>query len=135
MFIDLNLTDMWSCYKVFHREVLQHVELKEKRFGFEPEILAQIARLRLRIYEMGISYAGRTYEEGKKIGVKDGIRALYCIMRYNMPHAPLPIQFAGYVCVGGICGLANVLFVVGSVESPPEEHHQPIAVSLSWVPV
>jgi glycosyltransferase involved in cell wall biosynthesis len=109
MFTDLNLTDMESCYKVFRREVLQHVELKEKRFGFEPEIVAQIARLRLRIYEMGISYAGRTYEEGKKIGVKDGFRALYCIVRYNMPHAPLPMQFLGYLFVGGVCAIVNVL--------------------------
>lgn len=109
MFTDLNLTDMESCYKVFHREVLQLVELKEKRFGFEPEIVAQIARLRLRIYEMGISYAGRTYEEGKKIGAKDGFRALYCIVRYNMPHAPLPIQFLGYLLLGGFCAGVNIL--------------------------
>jgi putative flippase GtrA len=100
---------MESCYKVFRREVLQQMELKEKRFGFEPEFVAQIARLRLRIYEMGISYAGRTYEEGKKIGAKDGFRALYCIMRYNMPHAPLPIQFLGYLCVGGVCAGVNIL--------------------------
>ena len=109
MFTDLNLTDIESCYKVFRREVLQHVELKEKRFGFEPEIVAEIARLRLRIYEMGISYTGRTYEEGKKIGVQDGFRALYCIVRYNMPHAPLLIQFLGYSLVGGFCALVNVV--------------------------
>jgi glycosyltransferase involved in cell wall biosynthesis len=110
MFTDLNLTDIETCYKVFRREVLELVDLKEKRFGFEPEIIAKIARLRLRIYEMGISYAGRTYEEGKKIGVKDGFRALYCIVRYNMPHAPLPIQFLGYFFVGGFCAVANLLF-------------------------
>src|SRR5215468_6035617 len=109
VFTDLNLTDMESCYKVCRREVLQQIELKEKRFGFEPEFVAQIARLRLRIYEMGISYAGRTYEEGKKIGVKDGFRALYCIVRYNIPHAPLQIQFLGYLCVGGFCAIANLL--------------------------
>jgi glycosyltransferase involved in cell wall biosynthesis len=109
MFTDLNLTDMESCYKVFRHEVLQQVELKEQRFGFEPEFVAQIARLRLRIYEMGISYAGRTYEEGKKIGVQDGFRALYCIVRYNMPHAPLPIQFLGYLVVGGFCAGLNLL--------------------------
>ena len=109
MFTDLNLTDIETCYKVFRREVLELVELEEKRFGFEPEIIAKIARLRLRIYEMGISYAGRTYEEGKKIGVKDGFRALYCIVRYNMPHAPLPIQFLGYFFVGGFCAVANLL--------------------------
>jgi dolichol-phosphate mannosyltransferase len=109
MFTDLNLTDMESCYKVFRCEVLQHIELKEKRFGFEPEIVSQIARLRLRIYEMGISYAGRTYEEGKKISAKDGFRALYCIVRYNMPYAPLPLQFLGYLVVGGFCTIVNVL--------------------------
>ena len=109
MFTDLNLTDMETCYKVFRREVLQRIELREKRFGFEPEIVAHIARMRLRIYEMGISYAGRTYEEGKKIGARDGFRALYCIARYNMPHAPLPIQFAGYLLVGGVSALANLL--------------------------
>ena len=109
MFTDLNLTDMESCYKVFRREVLQQVELKEKRLGFEPEFVAKIARLRLRIYEMGISYAGRTYEEGKKIGMKDGFRALYCIVRYNMPHAPLPMQFLGYLFVGGFCAGVNLL--------------------------
>jgi glycosyltransferase involved in cell wall biosynthesis len=109
MFTDLNLTDMETCYKVFRREVLQQVELCEKRFGFEPEIVARIARMRLRIYEMGVSYAGRTYAEGKKIGLKDGVRALYCIVRYNMPHAPLPIQFAGYVLIGGLCAIANLL--------------------------
>jgi putative flippase GtrA len=109
MFTDLNLTDMESCYKVFRREVLSQVELKEQRFGFEPEFVAQIARLRLRIYEMGISYAGRTYEEGKKIGAKDGLRALYCIVRYNMPHAPLPIQFLGYLFAGGFCAGLNIL--------------------------
>ena len=109
LFTDLNLTDMESCYKIFRREVLHHLELHEKRFGFEPEIVAQIAQLRLRIYEMGISYAGRTYEEGKKIGAKDGFRALYCIVRYNMPHAPLPIQFLGYLFVGGFCAAMNIL--------------------------
>jgi putative flippase GtrA len=108
MFTDLNLTDMETCYKVFRREILQSIELKEQRFGFEPEIVAHMARLKLRIFEMGISYSGRTYEEGKKIGAKDGIRALYCIVRYNMPHAPLPIQFLGYVVVGGLCAVANI---------------------------
>jgi glycosyltransferase involved in cell wall biosynthesis len=120
MFTDLNLTDMETCYKVFRREVLQSIELREQRFGFEPEIVAHMARLKLRIYEMGISYSGRTYEEGKKIGAKDGIRALYCIVRYNMPHAPLPIQFLGYLLVGGVCAIANIaLFsLLGWIVSP-----------------
>jgi dolichol-phosphate mannosyltransferase len=109
MFTDLNLTDMETCYKIFRRDVLQNLELHEQRFGFEPEIVANIARRRLRIYEMGISYSGRTYEEGKKIGAKDGLRALYCIFKYNMPHTPLPIQFGGYLVVGGSCAIVNIL--------------------------
>jgi dolichol-phosphate mannosyltransferase len=107
MFTDLNLTDMESCYKVFRREIIQSVEIKEQRFGFEPEIVAKIAHMRVRIYEMGISYHGRTYEEGKKIGCKDGLRALYCILRYNAYHAPLPIQFAIYLIIGGTAALVN----------------------------
>jgi glycosyltransferase involved in cell wall biosynthesis len=89
MFTDLNLTDMETGYKVFRRDVLQKITIQEDRFGFEPEIVAKIAHMRLRIYEIGISYYGRTYEEGKKIGVKDGLRAIYCIMRYNLhPSSP-----------------------------------------------
>jgi glycosyltransferase involved in cell wall biosynthesis len=86
MFTDLNLTDMETCYKVFRREVLLQIDIVEDRFGFEPEITAKIARLpaRPRIYEVGISYSGRTYEEGKKIGFLDAVRALYCIVRYNL---------------------------------------------------
>ncbi|NFV81581.1 glycosyltransferase family 2 protein [Magnetospirillum aberrantis] len=86
MMTDLNLTDMETCYKVFKREVIQGIAIVENRFGFEPEITAKIARLkpRPRIYEVGISYSGRTYEEGKKIGWRDGVRALYCIVRYSL---------------------------------------------------
>ena len=84
MFTDLNLTDMETCYKVFRREIIQAVQIKENRFGFEPEITAKIAKTGCRIYEVGISYAGRTYSEGKKIGWKDGLRAFYCILKYNM---------------------------------------------------
>jgi glycosyltransferase involved in cell wall biosynthesis len=83
MFTNLNLTDMETCYKVFRREVIQKVRIREDRFGFEPEITAKVARMRCRIYEVGISYSGRTYEEGKKIGWKDGVRALWCILKYN----------------------------------------------------
>jgi len=82
-FTNLNLTDMETCYKVFRREVLQRITVEENRFGFEPEITAKISKLRVRIYEVGISYDGRTYEEGKKIGWKDGVRALWCIVKYN----------------------------------------------------
>lgn len=85
MFTNLNLTDMETCYKVFRREIIQSVPLKEKRFGFEPEVTARIARIPgIRIYEVGISYYGRTYAEGKKINWKDGFRAIYCILRYNL---------------------------------------------------
>lgn len=84
MFTNLNLTDMETCYKVFRREIIQAVDIKENRFGFEPEITAKIAKMNLRIYEVGISYSGRTYEEGKKIGLKDAFRALYCIVKYNL---------------------------------------------------
>jgi glycosyltransferase involved in cell wall biosynthesis len=83
-FTNLNLTDMETCYKVFKREVIQQVKIEENRFGFEPEITAKIAKLNLRIYEVGISYSGRTYGEGKKIGWKDGVRAIYCIVKYNL---------------------------------------------------
>lgn len=85
MFTNLNLTDMETCYKLFRREIIQSVKLKENRFGFEPEVTAKIARIpNLRIYEVGISYYGRTYAEGKKINWKDGFRAIYCILRYNL---------------------------------------------------
>lgn len=79
---NINLTDMETCYKVFRREVVQSIPLKEDRFGFEPEITVKIAKRNLRIYEVGISYSGRTYEEGKKIGWKDGVRALWCLVKY-----------------------------------------------------
>jgi glycosyltransferase involved in cell wall biosynthesis len=84
MLTNINLTDMEVCYKVFRREVLQKVQLEEDRFGFEPEITAKVARLGCRIYEVGVSYAGRTYKEGKKIGWRDGIRAVWCILKYNL---------------------------------------------------
>jgi glycosyltransferase involved in cell wall biosynthesis len=84
MFTNLNLTDMESCYKVFRREVIQSLEIEENRFGFEPEITAKISKMNLRIYEVGISYYGRTYEEGKKIGWQDGFQAIICIFKYNL---------------------------------------------------
>ena len=84
MFTDLNLTDMETCYKAFRREILQSVKLTEDRFGFEPEVTARIAALKCRVFEVGISYSGRTYEEGKKIGWKDGVRALWCILKHNL---------------------------------------------------
>ena len=84
MFTNLNLTDMETCYKMFRREIIQSIEIRENRFGFEPEITAKIARGDYRIYEVGISYSGRTYAEGKKIGWKDGFRAIYVILKYNI---------------------------------------------------
>ena len=81
---DLNLSDMETCYKAFRTEVIKSIDIKENRFGFEPEITAKISKMDLRIYEVGISYYGRTYDEGKKIGWKDGIRAIYCILKYNV---------------------------------------------------
>ena len=85
MFTNLNLTDMETCYKMMNTKIAQGLQLKEKRFGFEPEVTAKLSRVpKIRIYEVGISYYGRTYEEGKKIGWKDGFRAIYCILKYNV---------------------------------------------------
>lgn len=85
MFTNLNLTDMETCYKMFDTKIIQSIPLQEKRFGFEPEVTAKISRIpKIRIYEVGISYYGRTYEEGKKIGWKDGFRAIYCILKYGL---------------------------------------------------
>ena len=83
-FTNLNLTDMEVCYKVFRREVLAQIDIEEDRFGFEPEITAKVAKLGCRIYEVGISYAGRTYADGKKVGWRDGVRAILCILKYNL---------------------------------------------------
>ncbi|HUA77334.1 MAG TPA: glycosyltransferase family 2 protein, partial [Acetobacteraceae bacterium] len=84
IFTNLNLSDMETCYKVFRREIIQAIEIEENRFGFEPEITAKVAKSHCRVYEVGISYYGRTYEQGKKIGWKDGFRALWCILKYNL---------------------------------------------------
>jgi glycosyltransferase involved in cell wall biosynthesis len=84
MLTNINLTDMETCYKAFRREIIQSIRIRENRFGFEPEITAKVAKLNCRIYEVGISYYGRTYQEGKKIGWRDGFRAIYCILRYNL---------------------------------------------------
>ncbi len=88
MFTNLNLTDMETCYKAFRREVIQSIEIEEDRFGFEPEITAKVAHRGLVIYEVGISYYGRTYAEGKKIGWRDGLRAVYAILKYNLRSRP-----------------------------------------------
>ncbi|MBC7788446.1 MAG: glycosyltransferase family 2 protein [Anaerolineae bacterium] len=83
-FTNMNLSDMETCYKVFRREILQGITVEESRFGFEPEITAKVAKARCRVYEVGISYSGRTYEEGKKVGWRDGVRAIWCILKYNL---------------------------------------------------
>lgn len=117
MFTDLNLTDMETCYKVFRREVIQDITIEEDRFGFEPEITAKLAQKKLSIYEMGISYSGRTYQEGKKIGWRDGFRALYCVVRYNAPALPMPMQFLVYLFIGGTAALANLLLFLVLLKS------------------
>jgi glycosyltransferase involved in cell wall biosynthesis len=87
---NLNMTDMETCYKVFRREVIQSIKLEEDRFGFEPEVTVKIAKRKLRVYEVGISYSGRTYAEGKKIGWRDGFRALFCLAKYAITEPELP---------------------------------------------
>ena len=94
---DMNLSDMETCYKVFRREILQAIPIEEDRFGFEPEITVKIAKRRLRVYEVGISYWGRTYEEGKKIGWKDGVRAVYCLVKYSLKEPVAAAQAASLV--------------------------------------
>jgi len=89
---DINLSDMETCYKAFRREVIQAIPLKEDRFGFEPEITVKIAKRRLRIYEVGIGHWGRTYEEGKKIGWKDGVLALWCVLKYSVTERALKFR-------------------------------------------
>jgi glycosyltransferase involved in cell wall biosynthesis len=106
MFTNLNLTDMETCYKMFRREIIQSIEIEESRFGFEPEITAKVAALRCRIYEVGISYYGRTYEEGKKIGWKDGFRAIYAIIKYNLFRKPAPIAATQSKQASTCCGSA-----------------------------
>ena len=122
IFTDLNLTDMETCYKVFRREIIQAIEIEEDRFGVEPEVVAKMARMRVRIYEMGISYHGRTYAEGKKIGFKDGFRALYAILKYNAPTASLPVQFLLYLFIGGTAAAANLGIFLALFHAGREVH-------------
>lgn len=112
MLTDLNLTDVECGYKVFRKEALKEIVIEESRFGFEPEIVAKMSTRRLRIYEMAVSYDGRTYSEGKKVNWKDGFRAIYCIFHYNLPHCPPYIQFVAYLFVGGVAAGVNVLVFV-----------------------
>ena len=108
MFTDLDITDMETCYKLFRADVLKGLDLRENRFGFEPEVTAKIAQSQCRIYECAISYRPRTFDEGKKIGWKDGVYALYCILRYSSHCAPLPMQLLLYTVIGLICAIANI---------------------------
>ncbi|MBO4294320.1 MAG: bifunctional glycosyltransferase family 2/GtrA family protein [Alphaproteobacteria bacterium] len=107
----LDISDMETCYKLFTRQVVLQLapKLKEKRFGFEPEITAYVAQGKYRVYECAIEYTPRTYEEGKKITYKDGFHALYCILHYGAPYAPLPMQFILYTFIGGFCALINLI--------------------------
>ena len=93
-FTNINLTDMETCYKAFRREIIQSIPIEENRFGFEPEITVKVAKRHLRIYEVGISYSGRTYKEGKKIGWKDGVRALWCLVKYSMRESSVPRELS-----------------------------------------
>jgi len=88
MFNDLNITDMETCYKAFRRDIIKSITVEENRFGIEPELTAKVAKMNIRIYEVPVSYHGRTYDEGKKIGWKDGVRALYCIVKYGVRRRP-----------------------------------------------
>ncbi len=111
MFTGLDLTDMETCYKLFTRKVAHEIapKLKEMRFGFEPELTAYIAQQRYRVWECAIDYIPRTYEEGKKITYKDGFRALYCILHYSAPYAPLPMQVLIYLFIGGVSAIVNLI--------------------------
>jgi len=115
MFTNLDITDMETCYKLFRREIIQKIapQLKEERFGFEPEVTAKVAEAQCRVYECAISYNPRTYEEGKKIGWKDGVHALYCIFHYSAHVAPLPMQILIYLFIGGVSLLVNMFFFIG----------------------
>lgn len=110
MFTNLDITDMETCYKLFRRDVIQRLVplLKEDRFGFEPEVTILVAQHQLRVYECAVSYCPRSYEEGKKIGWKDGVRALYCILHYGAHTAPLPMQILLYFFIGGLAAVINL---------------------------
>jgi len=115
---DLNLTDMETCYKAFRREVIQSIRLEEDRFGFEPEVTVKVAKRRLRVYEVGISYSGRTYEEGKKIGWKDGVRAFWCIVKYTLKEPRVRPAHAA----GTLPSASTTKERAGVPETPPGPH-------------
>ena len=111
MYSNLDITDMETCYKLFKKDVIKTIapKLKENRFGFEPEVTMYVAQGHYRVYECAIHYNPRSYEEGKKIGAKDGLRALYCIMHYGGQDAPIPMQLLIYLFIGGISAIVNIL--------------------------
>jgi dolichol-phosphate mannosyltransferase len=113
MFTNLDITDMETCYKLFRREIIQSIDLREERFGFDAEVTAKVSQLRCRVYECAINYTPRTFDEGKKINWKDGVRALYCILHYGAPSAPLPMQLIIYFIIGAICAVTNVALFSG----------------------
>lgn len=119
MFTDLGLTDMETCYKVFKREIIQSIDIRENRFGFEPEITAKVAHTRCKVCEAPVSYQGRTYAEGKKIKARDGLRALYCILHYGAHTAPLPMQFLVYLFIGSMAGLFNLILFLLLLKALP----------------
>jgi glycosyltransferase involved in cell wall biosynthesis len=125
MFTNLDITDMETCYKLFRRGLIQKIapELKEDRFGFEPEITAKVAEARCRVYECAISYNPRTYEEGKKIGWKDGVHALYCIFHYSAHAAPLPMQILIYLFIGAVSLLVNLFLFTGLTQAGMALNH------------
>ena len=130
MMTNLDISDMETCYKLFRREIIQSMELKENRFGIEPEMVSKIAQLRCRVWECAISYRPRTYEEGKKIGWKDGARALYCILHYSAHSAPLPMQLLLYLFIGGVSAIANIVLFSVLLNSGMA---LPVAVVLAFV--
>ena len=111
MYSNLDITDMETCYKLFKKDVIKKIapKLKENRFGFEPEVTMYVAQGKYRVWECAIHYNPRSYEEGKKIGAKDGLRALYCILHYGGQSAPLPMQFLIYLLIGGLSAIVNIL--------------------------
>ena len=110
MYTNLDITDMETCYKLFKKDVIKQIvpKLKENRFGFEPEVTCYVAKGKYRVFECAISYNPRSYEEGKKIKAKDGLRALYCILHYGAHCAPIPMQFLLYIFIGGISAIINI---------------------------
>jgi dolichol-phosphate mannosyltransferase len=108
MFTNLDITDMETCYKLFRREIIQNIPLVENRFGFEPEVTAKIAQYSCRLYECAIGYRPRSYEEGKKMGWRDGVHALYCIFHYSAHIAPLPLQLLIYAFIGLLSAMFNI---------------------------